>query len=203
MFLKRSNVINHFRDTRAVYCAASIATMLKFDDRELFENSEKYLQSCQSWDGGFGPGESFCLWFVVEKDLNLKYQPGFVFVRRFCFRDEIFLFSSDPNSDLDSSLFCLVTCLELDLTKHSNFLCIIFYVQGPGSESHGGYTYTSVAALTLINKTNEIRIVRTFINLLRYYYNYTIELIFASSQKWIKNEENVLARNIIELDKEI
>ena len=83
-------MINHFRDTRAVYCAASIATMLKFDDRELFKNSEKYLQSCQSWDGGFGPGESFCLWFVVEKDLNLKYQPGFVFVRRFCFRDEIF-----------------------------------------------------------------------------------------------------------------
>jgi len=81
--------VNGERDTRAVYCAASIATMLKFDDRELFKNSEKYLQSCQSWDGGFGPG--------------------------------------------------------------------------PGSESHGGYTYTSVAALTLINKTNEIRNLKTLV----------------------------------------
>ena len=63
-------MINRLRDTRAVYCAASIATMLKFDDRELFKNSEKYLQSCQSWDGGFGPGEIFFL--VEEKDLNLE-----------------------------------------------------------------------------------------------------------------------------------
>ena len=42
-------------DTRAVYCAASIATMLKLDMSDIFPKSIEYVVSCQSWDGGFSP----------------------------------------------------------------------------------------------------------------------------------------------------
>ena len=62
--------INGEQDTRAVYCAASIATMLKLDLSNLFSNSIQYLISCQSWDGGFGPSElkvvKSCVGIVVS-----------------------------------------------------------------------------------------------------------------------------------------
>merc|ERR1711953_269883 len=76
--------VNGEEDTRAAYCACSIAAMLKFDIKsELFNNTINYLVSCQNWDGGFGPN--------------------------------------------------------------------------PGAESHGGYTFTSLAALTILNGLGDIR----------------------------------------------
>ena len=48
--------VNGETDTRAIYCAASVATMLQLEDKDkLFDKTEKYLADCQSWDGGFGP----------------------------------------------------------------------------------------------------------------------------------------------------
>jgi protein farnesyltransferase subunit beta len=47
--------VNGEKDTRAIYCAASVATMLQLKTDELFENTPQYLALCQSWDGGFGP----------------------------------------------------------------------------------------------------------------------------------------------------
>ena len=47
--------VNGETDTRAIYCAASVATMLQFKIDELFERTPEYLARCQSWDGGFGP----------------------------------------------------------------------------------------------------------------------------------------------------
>jgi len=70
-------------DTRAVYCAASIATMLRLDMSDIFDKSIEYVISCQSWDGGFSPI--------------------------------------------------------------------------PGGESHGGFTYTSLAALTMFGGIGKIR----------------------------------------------
>ncbi|CAG5106431.1 Oidioi.mRNA.OKI2018_I69.chr1.g2840.t1.cds [Oikopleura dioica] len=75
--------VNGETDTRAIYCAASVATMLQLEDKDkLFDKTDEYLAKCQSWDGGFGPN--------------------------------------------------------------------------PGAESHGGFTYTSLAALALLNKTSAI-----------------------------------------------
>ncbi|CBY34104.1 unnamed protein product [Oikopleura dioica] len=74
--------VNGETDTRAIYCAASVATMLQLKTDKLFERTPEYLARCQSWDGGFGPN--------------------------------------------------------------------------PGAESHGGFTFTSLAALALINKTSVI-----------------------------------------------
>lgn len=47
--------VNGETDTRAIYCAASVATMLQLKTDKLFERTPEYLARCQSWDGGFGP----------------------------------------------------------------------------------------------------------------------------------------------------
>ena len=51
--------INGEEDTRAAYCACSIAAMLKLDiESDLFNNTINYLISCQNWDGCFGTSKN-------------------------------------------------------------------------------------------------------------------------------------------------
>lgn len=77
------------RDTRSVYCALAIASLLNILTLELVENTAAYLASCQTFEGGFSatPGleahggyafcalAAFCIMFPpseVSKHINIS-----------------------------------------------------------------------------------------------------------------------------------
>lgn len=41
-------------DIRGVYCALVVAKLTNVYTPELFQNTEKWIAKCQTWEGGFG-----------------------------------------------------------------------------------------------------------------------------------------------------
>ena len=41
-------------DIRGVYCAVAVAKLTNVFTSEMFSGTEKWVQKCQTWEGGFG-----------------------------------------------------------------------------------------------------------------------------------------------------